>query len=357
MKIIQITPSFYPSKGGVETHVKKVSEELVELGHEVEVITKLTVKSEKLKVKVKNNSVCYLDVKGSGLSYKLSIWRQMWRLKPVLDEADVIQVHDVAWWLLPLWPFIRKKIFITFHGWEGVYPVPKRNIIQRRFFSHLARGVVHVGAFIQKFYGDKPDLVVYGAVDDDLRFKINPSASAGSKQLRAGNLRLRELRQVVFIGRLERVNEIELYLNFVKKLKKLYPLVEMTWVGDGSYKRHCQRLGVVTGMVDEAKLTAYLKQADLILASSYLSILQALNLGKLVVAFYSNPLKASYLKDSPMARFMIIADSPEQAVKVLQSSKLPDVGKGRKWAEKQTWEKIAKRYLQLYKDKGLLVNN
>lgn len=39
MKIVQVTPRYPPHVGGVETHVKEISERLVERGHEVTVVT------------------------------------------------------------------------------------------------------------------------------------------------------------------------------------------------------------------------------------------------------------------------------------------------------------------------------
>ncbi|WP_292379757.1 glycosyltransferase family 4 protein [Methanosarcina sp. UBA289] len=39
MKIAQICPRYYPDIGGVETHVREISERLVKAGHDVEVIT------------------------------------------------------------------------------------------------------------------------------------------------------------------------------------------------------------------------------------------------------------------------------------------------------------------------------
>ncbi len=352
MRVVQVTPSFYPSKGGVETHVWQVSKELIWLGHQVSV---LTLDSASLSLKLfqlelfKNQELKPTQITPvlpklpaqtqlRSLTYKLSLWRQMIKLASDLRSYDVIQVHDVAWWLLPIWPFFKKKIFITFHGWEGIYPVPKKNIYQRRFFSRLAKGVVHVGAFIQKFYGDKPDLVIYGGADRvDLKFRIQ-------------NLKFK-INNVVFVGRLEKENEIKKYLEFVKLLKNKHPDLNVTWVGDGQYRRRCQSLGQVTGMVSESTLADYLKPADLVLASSYLSILKALAYGKLVVAFYSHRLKESYLKDSPMARYMLVSDSPKQGISwLVKKSALPDLDQACEWAKKQTWGKVAKAYVKLWNE-------
>ena len=39
MHILQVTPYFYPHFGGVESHVLGLSENLIKLGHEVQVVT------------------------------------------------------------------------------------------------------------------------------------------------------------------------------------------------------------------------------------------------------------------------------------------------------------------------------
>ena len=39
MHILQVTPYFFPHFGGVESHVLGLSENLIKLGHEVEVVT------------------------------------------------------------------------------------------------------------------------------------------------------------------------------------------------------------------------------------------------------------------------------------------------------------------------------
>ncbi|MCK5561062.1 MAG: glycosyltransferase, partial [Thermoplasmata archaeon] len=39
MKIIQVSPYFYPHLGGVESHVQSISKELVDRGHEVAIFT------------------------------------------------------------------------------------------------------------------------------------------------------------------------------------------------------------------------------------------------------------------------------------------------------------------------------
>jgi glycosyltransferase involved in cell wall biosynthesis len=56
MKILQVSPRYYPNVGGVETHVQQISERLAERGHQVEVAC--TDRSGTLPGEEKINGVC-----------------------------------------------------------------------------------------------------------------------------------------------------------------------------------------------------------------------------------------------------------------------------------------------------------
>lgn len=65
LNIALVSDFFYPSKGGVETHIKTIGEELYSLGHFVVIIThKYKMKNEKYEgmVKIGNLIVYYLDI-------------------------------------------------------------------------------------------------------------------------------------------------------------------------------------------------------------------------------------------------------------------------------------------------------
>lgn len=51
MKIVMITPSFYPVEGGLERHVYYLSKELIKKGHEVEVFTSDRNRKQRIKLK------------------------------------------------------------------------------------------------------------------------------------------------------------------------------------------------------------------------------------------------------------------------------------------------------------------
>jgi glycosyltransferase involved in cell wall biosynthesis len=57
MKIIQVSPYFYPHLGGVESHVYSISKELVNRGHMVSVFTsKIPVNTEDIEKKRWHNN-------------------------------------------------------------------------------------------------------------------------------------------------------------------------------------------------------------------------------------------------------------------------------------------------------------
>lgn len=313
MTIIHVTPAAAPSKGGVETHVTRVVELQQKSGYQVSILTKAQPHT------------------------KLSTWLFIFKHLNKLVAADVVQVHDVFWWLLPVYPVLwlrRKKIITTFHGWEGTYPIRWQAKLQRWVYNQLSTKSVHVGAWIQEFYWDKPDLVIYGGVDQ------SEALISSSQSLK-----------LVFIGRLEPENDIEKYLEFVNLLKQRIN-VDLIWVGDGSYHDDCAKVGVVTGMVDDTK--KYLDEASVVLAASYLSILQAQAAGKIVVSLYSHKLKQRYLESYPGSAFLLMSNQPrilaESIAILLRSSKdrhqLEQAAK--QFAIVQTWQKIVKQYEELW---------
>lgn len=368
MKIVQVTQHFHPHLGGVETHVLKTSLELIKQGHQVVVLTRQTDKTLPLQEEYKEISIIRFPINvrqgflstnqkflplefgilgtlkalSDSLSYKLQVWRQISKQGQLFLSADVIQVHDVYWWLFLLNPLFGKKTYLTFHGWEGKHPVPLRYKLARFIWSSLARKTIHIGKYIQKFYWDQPDLILFGGVEKKLLDQPLKKITS-----------LKKLK-IAFLGRLEKENDIKAYLGLVKKLKKELPIpLEITWVGDGSYHSECAQLGKVTGMVRNP--ASYLSKADLVFSSSYLSILSAQALGKVVVAVFTHPLKKSYLESYPGAKAMLIHQNIDSLAKEIANLiNQPSIWSqyshfAREFAQKMTWKKVAHQYLDFWK--------
>jgi len=158
LKILFLTRLYLPHIGGVERHVEGISR-ILSRKNQIKIITEKYDSSLKDYEKI-NGIEVYRMPPGN----KRTIWAWMKKNKHLLNWADVIHAHDVYFWILPyriMHP--KKKTFVTFHGWEGKYPVPWRNKIMRKMSDFLAKGNISVGDYIYKWYGTTKDKLTYGA--------------------------------------------------------------------------------------------------------------------------------------------------------------------------------------------------
>jgi glycosyltransferase involved in cell wall biosynthesis len=147
MKILFLTRSRWPQIGGVEKHVQKVSESLVKKGHKVRVVSEKEIK--------------FPNIKYIGLIF---IWGWLWSHRKIIQEADIVHCHDVFIWYLPFrFTFPSKPVFTTFHGWEGYWPIPYKNILLKKIASNFSWGSIAVGKYIEKYYGIQTNKIIYGA--------------------------------------------------------------------------------------------------------------------------------------------------------------------------------------------------
>lgn len=312
--------------------MQAVSEILVSQGHKVTVLTfshQANLPTEELYNGVQVIRAPYIESRG-----KLNTWSFMYKNWSVLRAAEILHVHDIMWAVAPFGPLLYRKVHLTHHGWEGVFPVPAKNKLQRWLWAKMARTLTHVGAWIQEFYWEKPDFITYGGVHIAQTEVTKP----GRKNT------------IAFFGRLEKENDIELYLELVKSIQQANKKVEITWIGDGKYREQCARLGKVTGMVSNPE--KYLQQATVVFASSYLSMLQAQTMGKVVCAMWSTQLKRRYLETFPGRTYLILGADPQQLVpEILRCLSNPDTEASTtiaRWACTQSWDRVAAAYQKLW---------
>lgn len=335
--ILHLTPRYFPDKGGVETHLHELNKRLVADGYQVTVLTIQTNLVQALDESIEQVKIIRIPLETASSKTKLWQWMRMHR--NYFTQNKIIHVHDVSWWLLPFFPWIIKKYFMTFHGWEGIYPVPIKNKLQRLFFALCAKKTIHVGEYIQFFYWDKPSKITYGGITASTK----PEYSVAHSPLR-----------FAFIGRLVAENDIKKYFDLLSFMQINNQKFSITWVGEGIYKNEAEQFGHVTGMVKNVQNE--ILKADIIFASSYLSILEAQAMGKIVVSLYSHPLKKQYLKKFPGSNSMIIEnDSAEAANKIVALSEnkslfLKKQNEAYSFAITQSWEKVAQLYKQLWND-------
>lgn len=259
MNILFISNHKWPHVGGVEKHIEKVTKFLKNNGHSVTTISSKDIKFPKVKV--------------VGLLY---IWYWFFKNRKIILNSDVVHVHDVFIWYLPFrFIYPNKKVFVTFHGWEGKYPIPYWNILNKKLSAKLVNGHIAVGKYIDKYYGISSDLTIYGAVDS-----INNNKFKKSKNT------------ICYLGRFEKDTGLEEFLNWLSINPIKY---KVTFVGEGELKNKCLKFGrVVDNSQDVYK---FLKTSEYCVPSGYLSYLEAKNVGCKILTFPNNPLKVSYWDD------------------------------------------------------------
>lgn len=241
MKILFISHHKHPRIGGVERHLQAISQKLYALGYKTKIISEEDIKQPHIKI--------------VGLLY---IW--FWFLKnyKLILNSDIIHIHDVFVWYLPFrFIFFWKKVYITFHGWEGKYPIPFWNILNKRVANKLTNGSIAVGKYIEKYYGITATHIIYGGVSKTQKLKKSKIPNT-----------------IVWLGRTDKDTG---YLEFRK------------WLNSNTAKRF--KVKYITNVKNPEK---YLKTAEYCAPSGYLSYLEAKNFGCKILTFPTNPLKVDY---------------------------------------------------------------
>lgn len=303
--------------GGVEKHVRILTKELEKRGH-----------------RVSEFSLDGRERKGGG---KLRAWRYLWERRHQLRRADVIHIHDVFWWYIPFrLLFPTKRVYTTFHGWEGKYPPSTGAVFQKKLAQRFCYGTVGIGKFFLHWYGVSPTKVTYGALDEITLQR--------AKQLGPPT----RIRTLAFFGRLEPVNDIAIVLSALAELKKTG--YSVMFIGDGSARTRAEKIGPVTGLVHSP--VHFVMSSDAVIACSYLSILESFALARPVISIATNPLKRDYLSTHPLSRYFPICSSTAEVIEHVRrlavSRSRERIFAGQNWARKQTPEKLADLYESLW---------
>lgn len=309
-KIVMISRLFHPHIGGVEKHVLKLSEQLIKKGYQVALITQKLERDQKDYELYKGIKVYRLDVpriKYVGLFF---VWLNLIKLRNLFEKADLVQVHDVFLWYLPIRFLIPKKsVYTTFHGWEGVYPIQRKHIVFKKLAQFLSHRTMSVGKYIEKYYGVKSDVITYGGVEVEKGvFKKNNTT--------------------LYLGRLAQDTGLNKFLKGLNKKQKVI------FCGNGPLAKVCGKYGKVLGFTNPIP---YLKKAKVCFTSGYLSALEASVYKCEIVVGWDNKIKRDYWQMSPFCEYIRSKDWEGLY----------------KWSSKQTWSKVCKDYEKLW----LISNN
>ncbi|OGM20289.1 hypothetical protein A2863_02160 [Candidatus Woesebacteria bacterium RIFCSPHIGHO2_01_FULL_38_9b] len=365
MKILFLSRLFYPHIGGIETHLEEISKRLITKGHKVTIVT--TKHDESLSDSEIYNSIqenpalqggdeLNADMSSSlgkprllrrGGRHKkivirrfvqpevkvygiLKTWLWFYKNISLIKESEIIHVHDVFIWY---WPFRilfpKKKVYTTFHGRWGKYPIPLKDIIQKRIGARFSDGVMTIGEYINKYYGIRSDIVTYGAAN-----RFRPKAGKDPKL-------------VLYVGRLDRDIALSLIFEVFRQIKGY----KKEFCGDGELKKEAYIYGKVHGFVNPEP---FYQKAKYCFASGYLTIFEALAHKCLVFVAYANPLQKDYYLLTPFKNFIICSpNSQDLLTKFIYYSKHhaaaeKKIEAGYRWVKDQTWEKMVNNYYKLW---------
>lgn len=339
MKVLFFARLFYPHIGGVEKHVLEIGKILVKKGHNVTVITE-NYQSLPETDRIEGINIIRIKTGKDNWLKKFRIWQELLKNIQIICSADIIHCHDIFFWYLPfrfIFPF--KKVYTTFHGYEGNNIPGVSAILMHKMAEKLAKGNICIGNFYKKWYGTKATFISFGAVDKEL--------------IKQGQKLSKPTKDAMFLGRLEEETGIMEYLMALNDTK-----IKLDVFGEGSLEKKAKgytknnKLDVTfKGFVEDA--TDYIKDYKYVFVSRYLGILEAMALRKPVFAVYNNQIKKDYLEMTPFSSYISIAKDSNQISKELISldndrSKI-NIAKAYEWVKTETWDKMVDVYIKLWR--------
>jgi len=332
--ILFISQFYHPHIGGVEKHIENLVENLNSKKCDVTILTEQYNASLSLDTMCGKARVIRIPTTSSLFLKKFYIWKWVLFHVSYLRAFDVIHIHDVFYYILPFRLLLfGKKIYMTFHGYEG-FPLKKRWIIARKIAEKMTSGNICVGDFMKKWYGTNATELIYGAVSiSKVKFKEKPLSA-------------------VFFGRLDDQTGILEYVKAYKILKKRFGKFSLTVVGEGKLKSKIPKEIKVVPFT--SNIEPLIGAHRFIFVSRYLSMLEGLIQKKEIVAVYDNEVKKDYLLMSPFKKYVFVAKNSKEIVEIVEKCIIePEYSKkltenGYDWAQKISWDAVANVYLRLW---------
>ena len=369
MHILQVTPYFYPHFGGVESHVLGLSENLIKLGHQVEVVTSRYGRMPEIEE--------INGVKVTRLPQWLNIYNTplVTAIQPFVRRchADVVHVHSPP-------PFTekfaakgavdaQKPLVITHHcdiELKGIFGSMAVNLYRRflgRYPLEMADRVISTTesyALTSRSLWDINVEVVPNAVDIE-RFNPNNKGDFIRRKYAEDEEPI-----ALFVGRLVPHKGIGILIRAISYTKKGKLLI----VGEGPYLSWLKKLArqinvdervVFVGPISDFWLPAYYSSADVVVLPST-SRLEAFGIVGLEAMASGKPL---ILSDIPGVRDVIsnqegfivepldpldIATSLEKLWDYPEMAKQMGQNGRKRVMDLFSWEKVSKQIEHIYSE-------
>ena len=259
MRIAQVSPRYYPYIGGVETHVKEVSERLVKKGFEVEVLT--TDPSGKLARDEIINGVKVKRFKAWAPNEAYYFSRDLKKyLMKNSDSFDIVHAH-------------------SYHAFPSLYAAQAKDENKLIFTAHFHgtghtffRKLLHIPyKFVGKGIFEKADKIVcVSNYERNLvvkHFEVNEKKvvvipnGVNLEEFKGLKKRSKYYRAILYVGRLEKYKGVQ-YL--VKALPKMSQDTILEIVGKGPYKKSLIKLISQLNIKDRVRFSQDLPRNELL---------------------------------------------------------------------------------------------
>lgn len=370
MKIALVSPYDYPFPGGVTNHVRHLSREFREMGHEVRIMAPSSNRNlERDEDGVyRVGGVRRVPANGSIARITLS-FRLTRRVREILatEQFDVVHAHE------PLMPFLPPTVLRlsqalnigTFHASRGsYYGYFYGRPILRRVFANLD-GRIAVSRAAKRFvrqYFMAPYKIIPNGVDIE---QFDPERVEPLPWLLDGRP------NILFVGRPEKRKGVGYLLRAYPRIKNAFPDARFIIVGAGNWEdspyrayieRHAMRDIVVVGRVSDEQLPRFHRSSHVFCApategeSFGIVLLEAMAAGLPVVGSDIEGYR-SVVTDGQEGLLVPPRNERALADAVCTILDHPDMAHhmgvmGRETAQLYSWETVAEQILDFYVKTG-----
>ena len=345
-QVLMIAERLTPAIGGVEQHVAGLAQVLSQRGYDLTFVAPAHAPGLPAQEVGPAGTIWRIPQVTSTRGRYFQAWRWWYQHRELLQQADLIHCHDVyalLHWLGPLrWLVPRTPVYLTYHGYEMVYPIPRRAWGYRWLSRHLVQDSLAIGHFIPRWFPVRPRFTTYGAVT----LPQHPSP-------------LPTTPRALFVGRLAQDTGLDLYLRGIglwqRETGRVLPL---TVCGDGPLRPQLTQLAQAENVQADflgwvADPTPLWRTATLAFTSGYLAMLAAMTYQRPVLSVYHTPVKESYWRLMPNSTEIIrVASNISQINQTLQDwqENPPEaqIAAAYTFAAEHSWEKLALFYERLW---------
>lgn len=253
MEILQVTPRYPPQSGGVETHVKEISERLVKHGHEVTVVTADARKRGQRREH--RNGVQVRRYRSIAPDGALHVCPQ---ITAVVRRSDADVVHAHNYHSFPLFfaalGISDQKFVVTTHYHGGSASSFRDRLLSLyrpfgRWAVRQADKVIAVSEWEEKQLASDFDVgatVISNGIDIERFTEAEPVE--------------REQPYFLTVGRLEKYKGVQHVIRTIQE----FPEYDLLVAGSGSFRKELETLARQEGIEDRVIFLGYVDEEELI---------------------------------------------------------------------------------------------